>query len=215
MNERIPPDRRRLILLVDDDELILDLLGKCLAFSGYDVCTASNGLMALDLIRHGDIEPDLALLDIAMPGMSGLELADRLAAETSMPFMVLSAHDDQESIRSASERGALGYLVKPIEIGHIAPAIQAAIARADEIRGLRANEQRLSAALQNGRETGMAVGMLMERYKSDRGTAFRMLREFARLNQRLLNEVSIELLDKAEAMNEFAACMPAAPRTCL
>lgn len=201
-----------MILLVDDDVLILDLLSKCLENAGYDVRIATSALMALDLVRDCVREPDLALLDITMPGMSGLELADRLAAETTMPFMVLSAYDDQESIRRASERGALGYLIKPIETGHVAPAIQAALARADEIRHLRSSERGLTVALQQGRETGMAVGMLMERYKSDRDTAFRVLREFARSHQLMLNEVAIDLLDKAEAINAFGERFPLAAR---
>lgn len=210
--QELSPTLRRTILLVDDDVLILDLLSKCLEDAGYDVRIATSGLMALDLVRDCVREPDLALLDITMPRMSGLELADRLATETTMPFMVLSAYDDQESIRRASERGALGYLIKPIEIGHVAPAVQAALARADEIRHLRKNEQRQSLALQQGGETGMAVGMLMERYKSDRDTAFRVLREFARSQQLMLNEVAIDLLDKAEAINAFGERFPLAAR---
>lgn len=208
MQTILPPAPRRLILLVDDDVLILGLLSTCLECAGYEVRIATTGAMALDLIRDGIRAPDLALLDIAMPGMSGLDLADRLVTETNIPFMVLSAHDDQESIRRASERGALGYLVKPIEVAGIAPAIQAALARADEIRQLRKSEAHLVAALQTGRETGMAVGMLMERYKSDRDTAFRVLREFARAHHRKLNDVAIDLLDKAEAMNAFGERFP-------
>ena len=99
--------------------------------------------------------------------------------------------------------GAVGYLVKPIELNQLLPTVIAGLARGDEIRGLRDNEERLGQALQNGRETGMAVGVLMERYRCDRETAFRALRDQARSSQRKLNDVARELLDSAELLNTF------------
>jgi response regulator NasT len=108
-------------------------------------------------------------------------------------------------VRQASDGGAVAYLVKPIDTAHIAPTIQAALARADEIGQLRSSETRLAVAVQHGRETGMAVGLLMERYKTDRDTAFKALREHARSNQRKLNDVACELLDAAESMNQFGS----------
>lgn len=192
---------RRLILLVDDDVLILGLLSKFLQLAGFDVRIATSGEMALDMLAESEREPDLALLDVAMPGMSGLELAARLHAETGVPFMILSADDNQATVRQATDAGAVGYLVKPIDTARIAPTIHAALARADEIRALRDNESRLTLALQHGRETGMAVGMLMERHKTDRETAFRALRDYARSRQRKLNDVAVELLAAAESIN--------------
>lgn len=196
-----PAAMRRLILLVDDDVLILGLLSKFLQMAGFDVRIATSGAMALDMLAESEREPDLALLDVGMPGMSGLELAARLHAETSIPFMFLSADDDQGTVRQAADGGAVGYLVKPIDTARIAPTIHAALARADEIRALRSNESRLTLALQHGRETGMAVGVLMERYKTDRESAFRALRDYARSHQRKLNDVAVELLAAVEMVS--------------
>lgn len=195
---------RRLILLVDDDALLLGLIGKYLYSAGYDVRTATSAPMALDLLTDDVREPDLAVFDVNMPGMSGLELARHVRANTSIPFLFLSASDDAESVRLAAAHGAVGYLVKPVELAQLAPAIEAGLARGDEIRGLREAEGRLTQALQNGRETGMAVGVLMERYKTDRETAFRALRDQARSQQRKLNDVAAELLTAAEALNALA-----------
>lgn len=196
---------KRLILLVDDDVLILGLLSQFLQQAGYDTRMATSGQMALDMLADMGREPDLALLDVAMPGMSGIELASRLREETTVPVMFLSADKDEETIRRAAECGAVGYLVKPIDSAHIAPSVKTALARADEIEQLRQAESRLSVALQSGREIGMAVGLLMERYKTDRNAAFEVLREQARSSRRKLNDVAKELLLAEETLNAFAS----------
>ncbi len=201
---------RRLILLVDDDVLLLGLISNYLGGAGYDVRIATSAPMALDLLADGVREPDLAVFDIHMPGMSGLELSRHVRANSAIPFMFLSASDDADSVRLAAANGAVGYLVKPVDLAQLGPAIAAALARGDEIRALRQSEGRLTQALQNGRETGMAVGLLMERYKTDRETAFRALRDHARSQQRKLNDVAAELLTAAEALNALAPRIDAA-----
>ena len=192
---------KRLILLVDDDILILELLDQVLQKAGLDTRVATSGQMALDIILESGREPDLALLDIGMPGMSGLELGRYLQLETTIPVMFLSANEDDDVIRRATDYGAVGYLVKPIEMARVSPSVKAALARADEIRHLRDSETKLTAALQAGRETGIAIGLLMERYKTDRNTAFEVLRDYARSNRFKLNDVAKELLAAAETMN--------------
>ncbi|WP_317205367.1 ANTAR domain-containing response regulator [Janthinobacterium sp.] len=203
---------RRLILLVDDDMLILGLLSHFLQRAGHDTRMATSGQMALDLLADSSREPDLALLDIAMPGMSGLELARRLQADTTVPVMFLSASEDAEVVRQATAAGAVGYLVKPLDMAQLAPSIGAALARGDEIRQLRESEIKLTHALRQGRETGMAVGLLMERHKTDRDTAFAVLRDYARSHRRKLNDVAQELLTAAEALNLFGERIPEAGR---
>lgn len=197
------PFARRLLLVVDDDVLILDLLSKFLQLGGFDVRIATGGEMALGMLSEGAREPDLALLDIEMPGMDGLELARRLQTDYAVPAMFLSASNDAAVVARAADGGAVGYLVKPVNTAHIVPSVRAALARADEIRVLRDSESRLALALQAGRETGMAVGVLMERYRTDRETAFRALREHARSHQRKLNDVAVEVLQGCEAINRF------------
>jgi DNA-binding response OmpR family regulator len=198
-------EARRLILLVDDDMLLLRLISQFLHTAGYDVRIATSAPMALSLLGDGGREPDLAIFDIGMPGMSGLELAQHVRANTDIPIMFLSANGSAASVHQATANGAVGFLVKPIDFAQLAPAIQAGLARGDEIRKLRESEGRLSQALINGRETGMAVGMLMERYKTDRETAFRALRDHARSQHRKVNDVAAELLLATESLNALAA----------
>lgn len=190
---------RRRILIVDDDRLILATLRTGLEQAGFAVLQATTGPDGWRIAV--DSRPDLAVLDVRMPGMSGIELAQRLRAETDVPFMFFSAYGDLDIARQAAEYGAVGYLVKPIDTPQIIPAIEAALARAEEIRALRRNEVALTAALAAGRETNIATGVVMERYRVSRHRAYDILRDIARARRRKLNEVAAELLEAEEALN--------------
>lgn len=192
---------QRRLLLVDDDPMLLTLLSTMLRHAGYETVQATSAEEALPIARQED--PDLALLDINLPGMSGLDLAARLTAETAVPFMFLSVLDDGDAVKKAAAYGAVGYLVKPIEAAQVSPAVEAALARADDIRRLKRSEINLTAALAAGRETSMAVGLLMARFQTDRDTAFEVLRDHARSHRRKINEVANELLKAEETLNAF------------
>jgi len=189
------------ILLVEDDHFTVTLLSAVLKAAGYDIMQAASGEEALKLVTTQ--MPDIALLDVNMPGMSGLELAKCLNAEKSIPFMFLSASKDNEIVKRAVDYGAVGYLVKPVDVDSLIPAVEAGLARAQEIRQLRRTEVNLTSALAAGRETSIAVGLLMSKYRTDRNTAFEVLRDHARSNRRKINEVASELLAAEEVLNEF------------
>lgn len=188
-----------LVLLVDDDLLILGVLARALEAAGLRVRLASSGAQALAFLAQ-DSRPDLAVLDITMPGMSGLELAGQL---DGVPHMFVSANDENEIVEQASRSGAVGFLRKPIDPAQLLPAVRAALARASEIRGLRAEEQRLGQALREARETGMAIGVLMERHRLDQLSALNMLRNHARASQRRLSDVARELLTAVVILNQL------------
>ena len=189
------------LLLVDDDRLILSTLADGLRAVGFEVLEASSGEAALKLAREGD--PDLAICDVRMPGMSGLELAPRLREQSGVPFIFLSAYGDEDAVKHATEGGALGYLVKPVNVVDMLPTIRTALMRAAEIRKLRRSEEQLKTALANSREASMAFGILMERHRLDRGAAFEVLRDHARANRRRPTEVAAELVDAVEKANQI------------
>jgi CheY-like chemotaxis protein len=196
---------KRLILIVDDDPNLLTFLTEVIGHAGYDTLTAASGEEALKVVAAREPDLAMALLDITMPGMSGLDLGARLKQETSVPFMFLSAVDDSESARQAAANGAVGYLVKPVDAAHLMPAFEAGLARADDIRQLRRTEVNLNAALAAGRETSLAVGLLMGKFQTDRNTAFEVLRDHARSNRRKINEVADQLLAAEETLNGLHA----------
>jgi response regulator NasT len=197
------PPSRRLILLVDDDPLFLDYLVTVLGHAGHDTLAATSAAEALQRVAEREADIALALLDINMPGMSGLDLARRLKEHTSVAFMFLSSVDDTETAREAANHGAVGFVVKPVDAAHLLPAFESALARADEIRQLRRTEANLNAALTAGRETSLAVGLLMTRFQTDRNTAFEVLRDHARSSRRKVNEVAEQLVAAEELLNSL------------
>ncbi|MFN9679121.1 MAG: response regulator, partial [Betaproteobacteria bacterium] len=122
-----------LILVVDDDRLVLATVVAGLKQAEFEVIEADNGDDAILLARK--MKPLLAILDIRMQGKSGMEVARYLAANTGTRFMFLSAFGDSDIIDEATRLGALGYLVKPLDVKQIVPAVRAALAKVRE-RGL-------------------------------------------------------------------------------
>ena len=118
------------ILVVDDDRLVLATVVAGLRQAGFDIIETDNGDDAILLARKH--KPALALLDMRMQGKSGMEVARYLAANTDTGFMFLSAFGDSDIIDEANRLGALGYLVKPLDIKQIVPAVHAALDRLKE-----------------------------------------------------------------------------------
>ena len=180
------------ILVADDDRLVLYTLASGLRNAGYEVIEAEDAPQALRLCQ--EIKPDIALLDVRMPGMSGIDLARHLREETDIPFLFLSAYGDDETVKQGIAQGALGYLVKPLDVAQIVPSIEAALARAKEMKQLKATEENLSVALKNGRETSMAIGLIMARSGVGQQEAFEALRTYARNQRRKVSEVAAEII---------------------
>lgn len=190
------------ILIVDDDRLILSTLAEGLRKGGYRVSEAGDAAAARELA--GRDKPDLALLDVRMPGGSGIELAQDLASEHCVPFIFLSAYDDPAIIEKATELGALGNLVKPLDLPQIIPSIEAALARAAQIRSLQQTSAQSSHALEIGREISIAVGILMERRGLTREAALEILRSAARSRRRRMQEIAESLIQSLETVNTLA-----------
>ncbi len=187
------------MLLVDDDRLVLSTLASGLEQAGYAVqacASVEEAQRVLALER-----PDIAILDVRLPGQSGLDMAKHLLAYPGLPFIFLTAFADDDVVQQAIGHGALGYLVKPVDISQLVPAIEAAVARSAELGNLRKTEQQLQTALNENREVSMAVGLLMERSRVSRQQAFESLRATARTQRRKIGDVAQEILSAAELLN--------------
>jgi DNA-binding response OmpR family regulator len=170
------------ILVVDDNRLVLATLSDGLTRAGYHVYDADNGDDAILLARAH--RPDLALLDIRMEGKSGFDVAQYLRTQCRMPFMFLSAFSDEQTVAQVKALGAVAYLVKPLDIKQIVPAVEAAFAHLEAQVGAPPAEHGRAAggtcldALDT--TTAMAVGVLMHRYSLTRSDATeRLLRQAA------------------------------------
>lgn len=191
------------ILVADDDRLVRVTVANGLRQAGYEVIEASDGVEAVE--RGAELQPDLAVLDVRMPRMSGLEAARRLRVDAGVPSIILSAYDDREDVERAVEEGALGYLVKPVDASEILPTIETAIGRASDISQLKASEFHLNRALMQGRSTSVAVGVLMERHRLTQDEAFQSLRLHARSRRQKLVEVAEEIVRSVESLNGVGA----------
>lgn len=188
------------LLLVDDDALVLATFGRGLRDAGYAVLVAATGEEALEIVA-GD-RPDLAILDIRMPGLSGIDLSRHLH-QLGVPVVHLSAYDDQETLQAALEQGALGYLVKPIDVAKAIPTLETALTRAGDLQQLQATEGRLSRALDTANIVNFAVGIISERHRINRQSAFDLMRDQARAERRKVKEIAHEILDATDYINRF------------
>jgi AmiR/NasT family two-component response regulator len=189
----------RHVLVVDDDRLVLASLSRGLRQAGYRVSEAASALDALALIER--TVPDLALLDVRMPGTDGIELGRLLREQAAVPFLYLSAYGQADIVAQAAAHGALGYLVKPLDIAQILPAIETALTRAAEMAKLRDREGQLESALASSRDVSVAIGVLMERNRIDREAAFEALRARARSERCTVAALAQQIIEASEKLN--------------
>lgn len=187
------------ILVADDDRLVLATVANGLSQAGYSVLEASDGIQAVQLCSEHN--PQLAILDLRMPDMSGIETAREIQSKYNIPFMIFSAYGENQMVKEAVDNGALGYLVKPLDVAQLIPSIEAALERAAEINKLKETEYHLNRALNTGRETSTAIGILMERHRLTSQQAFEMLRQQARSQRRKLWKISEEIVRAAETLS--------------
>ena len=188
------------ILVVDDDRLVLATLTHGLAAAGYEIIDADNGDDAILLARAH--KPDLALLDIRMEGKSGFDVAAYLREYCQMPFMFLSAFSDDETVAQVKELGAVAYLVKPLDIRQIVPAVEAAFAQLGKRQIEAANTSHAQVGDVMTQTIAMAVGVLMHRYSLPRAAAFERLQRLAATESRPLQVQAERLLDAVELLSK-------------
>lgn len=184
------------ILLVEDERIILALMHRGLTSAGY-ICDVAESVDEAKRLIEQEFIPQLVVLDQAMPNKDGLVLAEYLSV-ADIPFIMLTAYSEQDLIDKASQLGALGYLVKPISVKQLIPAIDAALVRATELSQLKLKESQLSSALTADRDISIAIGLTMAKFKIDRKSAFEQLRASARKQSKKLATIAKEIIDSAQ-----------------
>ena len=181
---------RGLRVLIAEDEAVITLALKAMLekLGCQVVGEAGNGQEALDLARA--LKPDLAILDIRMPEMDGLEAARLIAGELEIPIILLTAYSEKAYIEQAKAAQVMAYLVKPVEEADLAPAIELALAGHRRIKGLEEEIQALQEALESRKFVEKAKGILMDRLKISEEEAMRRLQQGARDQNKKLIEVA-------------------------
>jgi response regulator NasT len=193
------------ILVVDDDRLVLATLSYGLTQAGFEVIDADNGDDAILLAREH--RPELALLDIRMEGLTGFDVAAYLREYLQTPFMFLSAFADDATVAKVKELGAVAYLIKPLDISQIVPAVEAAFARNSAAPAAAAPTLPAAPLQQPPSElpltldpTALAVGVLMHRYSLPRDEALARLMSLAAADDHSLPEQARRIVDAVELL---------------
>ena len=180
----------RVRILVAEDETIIRLdLKELLERAGFEVCAeARDGVEAVELASSE--RPDLAVLDVKMPRLDGIEAARRILEERPIPIVMLTAYGQDELVSRALEAGVFGYLVKPFREQDLLPAIRTAKARHEELAALREEADSLAEALAARKAIERAKGLLMERESLTEQEAFARLRKASQVSGRPLKVVA-------------------------
>jgi len=177
-------------ILIAEDETIIRLdLRDLLVRAGFEVCAeARDGEEAVALARSE--QPDLAIMDVKMPKLDGIDAARRILEERPIPIVMLTAYGQAEIVSRAVEAGVYGYLVKPFREQDLLPAIQSARARHDELQALRGEAESLAEALAARKAIERAKGLLMEKEKLTEAEAFARLRKASQVSGRPLKVIA-------------------------
>jgi AmiR/NasT family two-component response regulator len=182
------------ILLAEDETIIRLDLRELLERSGYEVVAeARDGEEAVALAREH--QPDLAIMDVKMPRLDGIEAARRMLEERPIPIVMLTAFGQRELIDRAAEAGVYGYLVKPFREQDVVPAIETARARHEELVAARAEADSLSEALVARKAIERAKGLLMVKDNLTEADAFARLRKASQVSGRPLRVIAEAVID--------------------
>jgi len=181
-------------VVVAEDEAIIRLdLKEILEEEGYEVVgETGRGDEAVQLVR--DLDPDLAILDIKMPGMDGLAAAREIAGEHRAAVLILTAFSQRDLIEQARDSGALAYLVKPFQKSELIPAIEVALGRFKEIKALDAEVHSLHDAMETRKVVDRAKGMLMDKFKLSENDAFNFIQKTAMRERVTMKEVAQRII---------------------
>ena len=166
-------------VVIAEDEAIIRLdLKETLQEEGYEVVgETGRGDEAVELVREH--EPDIAILDIKMPGLDGLAAAREIAGERRAAVLILTAFSQRDLIEQARDAGALAYLVKPFEKNELIPAVEVALGRFNEMKALAAQTASLEEQLETRKVVDRAKGLLMTRQQMTEPEAFRWIQRTA------------------------------------
>ena len=187
------------VLVVDGDQDVLHLVSDALNAAGHSTLEAESGTAAEALAR--EYAPRLSLLDPDIPGADGRPLAAALR-EAGLPFIALT--DDPAAREQALEAGALACLPRRPAPETLTTLVDASLRQAAELSELRAAQAQMERAINQGRETSIAVGILMERCNLTALQAFDALRDDARSQRKKIADLARELLNAAETLHGLA-----------
>jgi response regulator NasT len=182
------------VVLAEDEAVIRLDLHEMLEEEGYEVVgETGRGDEAVALVKEH--KPDLAILDIRMPGMDGLAAARQITADQLAAVLILTAYSQRDLIEEARDAGALAYLVKPFNKRELIPAIEVAIGRFEELRAIVQDNKSLEEQLLTRRIVDRAKGILMDNHGMKEGEAFGFIQKTAMRERVKMQEIGQRIID--------------------
>lgn len=181
-------------VVIAEDEAIIRLdLKEMLIEEGYEIVgETGRGDEVVNIVRN--TTPDIAILDIKMPGMDGLTAAQEIASERISATLILTAFSQRHLVERARDAGALAYVTKPFQRNELVAAIEVAIGRFRELQGLDAEVKDLGDQLETRKVVDRAKGLLMDRFSMDESGAFGFIQKTAMKERTTMRAVADEIL---------------------
>ncbi|GAB4456495.1 MAG: response regulator [Armatimonadaceae bacterium] len=177
------------IVIADDEPIIRLDLRRTLENMGHLVIgEASDGAQAVEITR--ELKPDVAILDIKMPNMDGIDAAKVISTEGIAPVVLLTAYSQKDLVERAKDAGVFNYLVKPFKEADLMPAIEIAIARFDEFMKLEEEVSSLEEKLETRKAVDRAKGILMDMYGLKEQDAFRRIQVQSMNTRKSMREIA-------------------------
>jgi AmiR/NasT family two-component response regulator len=184
----------KLRLVIADDESIIRLdLKETLQRMGHEVVAeAGDGRTAVELVRTH--RPDLAILDVKMPELDGVDAAKEISAERLAPVLLLTAYSQQDLVRRAMEAGVFAYVVKPFTESDLMPAMGVALARFQEFDSIAKEAASLAGALETRKLVDRAKGVLMDKHGLREHDAFRRIQQQSMNSRKPMRDIAEAIL---------------------
>jgi two-component system, response regulator PdtaR len=182
-------DQKTRVVIAEDEAIIRLDLKELLEEEGYEVVgETGRGDEAVELARS--LKPDLAILDIKMPGLDGLSAARHIAGERLAAVLILTAFSQRDLVEQARDAGAMSYIVKPFQKSDLIPAIEVALGRHAELTSLESEVGDLAERLEARKTIDKAKGILMDRHGRNEQEAWRFLQTEAMNRRCKIHEVA-------------------------
>lgn len=189
------------ILIAEDEHLLAANLSRQLSELGFRVVgPAANGKVAIELAERD--RPDLALLDLCMPEMDGIQAARLLYQKHRIPVVVLTAHSDDSFVNAAQDAGVFGYMLKPTEGERLRVAIRIAWGRYCDQCKLSGEVDKLERKLEERKIIERAKGLLMQKLNLSEPEAMKRLQKQARDNRRPMAELARSIIEAEQMMGQ-------------
>lgn len=183
----------RSVLICDDEPMILKSLKNKLRELGFDeILECGDGARAVELAL-GKL-PDIAFLDVAMPGMDGISAAREIRKKLKIPIILLTACHDPDTVKRAGECGISAFLAKPLRDQDLWPAIELAFAHADEVEALKEQVENLKETIENRKVIEKAKGVLMRNHGLSEPEAFRRMQKLAMDKRKSMRQIAEAVL---------------------